>query len=89
MFKRETYLDRLISAKWNGLIKIITAIRRSGKSYLLNQLFYQHLISEGVSEDNIISIALDDDTYELYNMKHVLSNFLKDTTKTKKKNTIS
>lgn len=84
MFKRETYLDRLISAKWNGLIKTITGIRRSGKSYLLNQLFYQHLISEGVSEDNIISIALDDDTYELYKIKHVLSNFLKDATKNKK-----
>lgn len=56
---RDTYLSALISRKGNGLIKVITGIRRCGKSYLLNTIFYNHLISEGVSEDHIIRFAFD------------------------------
>ena len=59
--KRDKYLNMLIDAKWNGLIKIVTGIRRSGKSYLLGELFYEHLINSGVSSDHIIKIALDDE----------------------------
>ena len=58
--KREQYLKQLIDGKNNGLIKIVTGIRRCGKSYLLFRLFYRHLISNGVQEDHIIRIALDD-----------------------------
>ena len=58
--KREQYLKQLIDGKNNGLIKIVTGIRRCGKSYLLFKLFYRHLISNGVQEDHIIRIALDD-----------------------------
>jgi predicted AAA+ superfamily ATPase len=60
VIKRDSYLDRLIAAKWTGLIKVIVGIRRCGKSYLLNTLFYQHLLGTGVPSDNIIKLALDD-----------------------------
>ena len=58
--KREYYLNQLISHKHNGLIKIISGIRRCGKSYLLSELFRKHLLAEGVKKDHIIHIALDD-----------------------------
>lgn len=58
--QRDFYLQQLIDGKQNGLIKIITGIRRCGKSYLLFTLFYQYLKKAGVMEDHIIKIALDD-----------------------------
>ena len=57
--RRDTYLERLIVRKHNGFIKVITGIRRSGKSYLLNKLFYDHLISENIDTDHIIRFAFD------------------------------
>ena len=57
--KRDLYLNKMISLKHNGLIKIITGIRRCGKSYLLNELFYNHLIETGVDESHIIRFAFD------------------------------
>ena len=58
--KRQSYLNRLINKKGNGLIKVVTGIRRSGKSYLLFNLFHEHLLDVGVDESHIIEIALDD-----------------------------
>lgn len=58
--KRNFYLQQLIDGKQNGLIKIVTGIRRCGKSYLLFKLFWQHLIGNGVPEDHVVKIALDD-----------------------------
>lgn len=58
--KRNQYLDKLMRREGNGLIKIITGIRRCGKSYLLFNLFHEYLLNKGVSEDHIIEIALDD-----------------------------
>ena len=58
--KRDRYLSRLIKRKWNGSIKVITGVRKCGKSYLLFKLFRDHLISEGVRPEDIIAIALDD-----------------------------
>jgi len=58
--KRDRYLDRLIRRKWNKSVKVITGIRRCGKSYLLFTLFKNHLLAEGVRSENIIAIALDD-----------------------------
>ena len=57
--KRDVYLNRLIVRKHNGFIKVITGIRRCGKSYLLNTLFYNHLKSENIAEDHIIKFAFD------------------------------
>lgn len=56
---RDFYLEKLIKRKNNGLIKVITGIRRCGKSYLLNNLFYHHLLESGVKEDHIIRFAFD------------------------------
>ena len=56
---RDAYLERLIVRKHNGFIKVITGIRRCGKSYLLNTLFYNHLKSENILEDHIIKFAFD------------------------------
>ena len=58
--RRDRYLERLIGRKWNGSVKVITGIRRCGKTYLLFTLFRNHLLSEGVGTDHIIAIALDD-----------------------------
>ncbi len=57
--KRDVYLNKLIVRKQNGFIKVITGIRRCGKSYLLNTLFYKHLIEDGIREENIIRFAFD------------------------------
>lgn len=57
--KRDLYLNRLIVRKHNGLIKVITGLRRSGKSYLLFQIFRRHLIESGVPSENIIEVAFD------------------------------
>ena len=63
--RRNFYLDKLIKRKNNGLIKVITGIRRCGKSYMLNNLFYHHLLESGVDVDHIIRFAFDsaDDLY--------------------------
>lgn len=63
--RRDLYLNKLIKRKNNGLIKVVTGIRRCGKSYLLNNLFYNHLIESGVDADHIIRFAFDsaDDLY--------------------------
>ena len=56
---RDYYLNKVINAENNGLIKIVTGIRRCGKSYLLNHLFYNYLLNKGIKENHIIKIALD------------------------------
>lgn len=58
--KRDRYLNRLIESRHNGFIKVITGIRRCGKSYLLNVLFYHYLLDNGVADDHIIRIDLED-----------------------------
>ena len=65
--RRDFYLDKLIKRKNNGLIKVITGIRRCGKSYLLNNLFYHYLLESGVDADHIIRFAFDsaDDLYRI------------------------
>ncbi len=58
--KRDIHLRKLIESKHNGMIKIVTGIRRCGKSYLLFNLFYQHLKAEGVDDSHILKIDLED-----------------------------
>jgi len=60
--KRDVYLHKLINARQNGFIKVITGPRRCGKSYLLTTLFHNHLLSEGVDENHIIEVELEDRT---------------------------
>ncbi len=76
--KRDYYLNKLIEAKNDGLIKVVTGIRRSGKSYLLNTLFYNYLLENGIKNDHIIKVALDDsDNDELLISKN-LSKYVKE-----------
>ena len=63
MIKRDFYLDRMIHNMWNGEIKVITGIRRCGKSVLLFELFYEYLLSQGILKDHIIKIELDQRRY--------------------------
>ena len=71
MIERKKYLDKLIGKKENGLVKVITGIRRSGKSFLLFNIYKKYLLSIGVSEDCIIELALDDDE----NIKYRITRF--------------
>ncbi|MFR4595750.1 MAG: ATP-binding protein [Oscillospiraceae bacterium] len=75
--RRDHYLQKLIDRKENGLVKVITGIRRCGKSFLLFNLFYDYLIESGVKDEQIISIALDDDTFIKYRDPEELSNFIR------------
>lgn len=75
--KRDTYLNKLIDRMENRSIKVITGLRRCGKSYLLFHLFYNYLLEHNVPEDHIIRIALDDDEHEDLLDRKVLSAYIK------------
>ena len=75
--KRDSYLQTIIDRKENGLIKVITGIRRCGKSFLLFNLFYDYLIGSGVKPEQIITIALDDDQFLQYRDPAVLSEYIR------------
>ena len=77
IIRRDEYLKRLIDRRENGLIKVITGIRRCGKSFLLFRLFYDYLIESGVREEQIITIALDDDTFVKYRDPAELSKYIR------------
>ncbi len=64
LIERNIYLQRLIDRKENGMIKVITEIRRCGKSYLLFNIYRDWLVNSGVSEDHIIMVGLDDEQNE-------------------------
>ncbi len=85
MIERKKYLDRLISKKENGLVKVITGIRRCGKSYLLFKIYKDYLLSTGVKEECIIELALDDDENIRYRNPLELGEYLRSQTKEKNK----
>lgn len=75
-FQRDKYLQKLITGKDNSLVKIVTGIRRCGKSYLLFNLFRRHLVESGINESNIISMALDDWNNQEYRDPNRLMKFI-------------
>ena len=83
VIERKRYLDKLISKKQNGLIKVITGIRRCGKSYLLFNIYKNYLISSGVDEKNIICLALDDDENIRYRNPLELGKYIRSLTEDK------
>lgn len=78
LIKRDEYLQKLISSKHINLIKIITGIRRSGKSYLLDPIFTNHLKESGVKESHIIKIDLDDVVNKRFHDPNVLNDHIRE-----------
>lgn len=76
--KRDYYLQKLIAKKHNGLIKVITGMRRCGKSYLLFTLFKKHLLESGVAEDHIVEIPFDSFESKKYRDPEVLYPYVKE-----------
>ena len=76
VIERNDYLNKIIARKGNGLIKIITGIRRCGKSYMLNNLFYNYLIKDGIKENHIIKLALDREENVKYHDSKKLSKYI-------------
>ena len=74
--KRDAYLRKLIDRQHNGLVKVITGIRRCGKSYLLFELFYKYLKEQGVDDSHIIKLALDDRKNKKYRNPDVLCDYV-------------
>ena len=78
LMNRDRYLQKLLKRRGNGQIKVITGIRRCGKSYLLFNLFRNHLLDEGVPASNIITLALDDDEHDKLRDPRKLGTFLRE-----------
>ncbi|MBQ6451554.1 MAG: AAA family ATPase [Solobacterium sp.] len=74
---RDHYLRQLTDRLHNGMVKVITGLRRSGKSYLLNRIFYRYLESEGVNDDHIIMLQFDVEENEYLLDRHVLANHIR------------
>ncbi len=82
---RQKYINDLKIRMGNGLVKVITGLRRCGKSYLLFNLFYEYLLQNGVKENLIIKVALDDDRYKELRNPEKLSEYVRSRIKGKKK----
>lgn len=78
IIEREHYLQKLIDRRENGLIKVITGLRRCGKSFLLFELFYHYLLRDGVKPEQIVTLALDDDANRQYRDPDALSAYLRE-----------
>ena len=85
IIKRDYYLNKLIKKQNSGRVKIITGIRRCGKSFLLFNLYKNYLLENGVKDDEIISIALDDINNIKYRNPFRLNDFIKEMTSDKSK----
>ncbi len=78
MIQRDFYLNRLIHNMWNGEIKVITGIRRCGKSVLLFDLFYNYLSEQGIADDHIIRLSLDQRRYYKFRNPITLCEYVED-----------
>ena len=83
---RDRYLDIIKSFAWDGQVKVITGIRRCGKSYLLNNIYRDSLLADGVKPENIISIALDLAKYINYRNPLELSEYVRSMIEGKEEN---
>ena len=81
IIERAEYINQLMAKRWNGKVKIITGIRRSGKSYLLSTLFKNHLIAEGVREEDFVEVALDRKAGIKYRNPNLLYDYIMKRTK--------
>ena len=84
MINRDVYLRKLVDSKNNGFPKVITGVRRCGKSYLLKEIYRNYLLESGVEENSILSIELDDDRNALYRDPLRLGEFVREFCKDKK-----
>ena len=75
--ERDVYLRRLMDRRENGMIKVVTGIRRCGKSYLLFRLFKQHLLESGVAPERIVEVALDDEACEELRDRRALGAYIR------------
>ena len=85
IIQRDRYLKLLIDRIDNGLIKVVTGIRCCGKSFLLFTLFTEYLKANGIPEDHIVQIALEDDLNEKYRDPHELSKYIRSLIKDSRK----
>lgn len=82
--KRDYYLQEIIDRMDNGLIKVITGIRRCGKSYLLNTIFKNYLLKQGIDEEHIIQLSLDENINKKYLEPDALDEHIRGLIKDKK-----
>lgn len=76
IIERNDYLNKIIARRENGLIKVLTGIKRCGKSYMLNIIFYNYLIESGVKDDHIIKLALDREENKKYYNSKLLNEYI-------------
>lgn len=83
VINRQHYIQQLENKSWNGKVKIITGIRRCGKSYLLSVLYKQHLIAKGVKPDSFVEIDLEKDDFAIYRNPITLHKYIAERTQNK------
>ena len=76
VIKRDHYVNQVIAKRWNGKVKIITGLRRCGKSYLLSELYKGVLLSEGVNESDIIELSLEKKSNAKYRNPIALQDYI-------------
>lgn len=85
IINRQHYIQQLENKSWNGKVKIITGIRRCGKSYLLSVLYKQYLMAKGVKEDCFVEIDLEKDDFALYRNPVILHKYIAERTNDKRR----
>src|SRR5574344_3084977 len=85
LIERKQYVDKLFSKSWNGKVKIITGIRRCGKSFLLRTLYKQALMNNGVSASSFIEIDLEKGEFAAYRNPVTLEEYVRERAKDKRK----